>query len=94
MGSRWDNFIKSLKDFWQRNMERDYKKISAGLGVLIITTIWALADVGIAVVTGGAIDWGAFGTKIIVGLSTLGSFIAASFFGRENNNSEVSETTQ
>lgn len=86
MGNRWDNFKKSLKDFWQGNMEHDYKKISAGTGILLITAIWALVDVGIAAVTGGAIDWGVFGTKIIIGFGTFCTLIATSFFGKAKNN--------
>lgn len=88
---RWDNFKKSLKNFWQGNMERDYKKISAGLGVLIITAVWAFVDVGIAAVSGGNIDWSSFFTKIIIGAGTLGTLIASSFFGRERNNNSDSE---
>jgi len=84
MGERWKGFRSSLKDFWQRNMERDYKKISAGLGVLLITLTWALVDLGIAAVSGGNLDWSAFFTKIFIGLGTLGTLIASSFFGREN----------
>jgi len=93
MGNRWVNFKKMLKDFWQSNMEKDYKKISAGLGVLLITFIWALVDIGIIAVSGGAIDWSAFFTKLIVGAGTFGSLITSSFFGKNKNNNHKSEVS-
>ena len=90
---RFEKFRKSLKDFWQNNMERDYKKISAGLGVLLITVIWAVADLCITAFSGGNVDWSSFSTKITIGVATLGTLVASSFFGRErnNNNSDSEE---
>lgn len=93
MGNRWKNFKSMLKDFWQSNMENHYKKISAGIGVLIIVSFLALVDLAVAYFSGDPVNFGAFMTKVSIAVGVFVTLLVSSFFGNDKNHKteEVSE---
>jgi len=94
MGSRWKNFKSMLKDFWQENMENHYKKISAGLGTLIIISFLALVDVAVSYFSGKPIDFGIFMTKVSIAVGVFVTLLASSFFGNDKNNNKSKEVSE
>lgn len=88
----WDKFKEKLRNFWQRNMERDYKKISAGIGVLLIVIVMGLVDVGVAFFSGDPVMWGNFFIKAILGTGIFLTLMISSFFGRENGKNNNKKT--
>jgi len=65
--------IEKLKKFWEKNINKNYKKISAAFGALLIFMMVTLGVPLSLLFTGGVPDWGLY-------LSNLYSAFAGGFF--------------
>ena len=87
---------KKIKEIWEKiksyignNLERDHEKVLGGFGAWILVLIGAIIMQCILLMSGGIVDWGYAGAKILGGLEVFLILLIPSIFGRNNTKKKI-----